>query len=133
MSLSLLARARWILLVGALATGGALALWHDAIFGLGAAAAGLWSLASVRALEGLLTAAVVPAGGPRDGRRVLAWSIAKIGVYGVAICALIVRPFPPASLLVGVTWLPIAFVIAALLPAPRSSSDAPSSGAPTRG
>lgn len=133
MTPSLLVRARRILLVGALATGLALGFWRDATFGLGAAAAGLWSLVSVRALEGLLTAAVVPAGGARKGRRVLAWAIVKIGVYAVAIWALIGRPFPPASLLVGVTWLPIAFVIAALLPAPRSSSDASPSDAPTRG
>ncbi len=128
MTPAILARARWTVLVGAALTGLLTGILREPRFGLGVVAAGVWAFASLRTLEGLLGAAVVPGGGARDGRMVFLWATAKIGVYAVAIWALIVRPFPAASLIVGVTWLPVSFVVAALFPAPRSGSDAPTRG-----
>jgi Na+-transporting methylmalonyl-CoA/oxaloacetate decarboxylase beta subunit len=128
MATTMLSRARWILLGGAALTGLFTAVLRDPRFGLGVAATGAWAYASLRTLEGLLDAAVAPVGNPRDSRAVFLWAAAKIGVYAVAIWALIARPFPATSLIVGVTWLPFAFVVAALLPAPRTGSDAPTRG-----
>jgi hypothetical protein len=125
---AILTRAGWILLAGAALTGLLTGVVRDPRFGFGVAAAGVWAFVSLKTLAGLLGAVVVPAGGPRDGRTVFLWATAKIGVYAVAICALIVRPFPVTSLLVGVTWLPLSFVVATLLPAPRTGSDAPTRG-----
>lgn len=128
MTAAILVRARWILVVGAVLTGVLMGVLREPRFGFGVVAAGLWTFASLRSLEGLLVAAVVPPGGSRDGRMIFLWSMAKIGVYAVAIWALIIRPFPVTSLLVGVTWLPISFVVAALLPPPRPGADAPTRG-----
>jgi hypothetical protein len=125
---AILVRARWIIVIGAVLTGALTGVMREPRFGFGVVAAGLWAFASLRSLEGLLGAAVVPGGGARNGRAIFLWASAKIGVYAIAIWALIVRPFPATSLLVGVTWLPIAFVVAALLPAPRPGSDAPTRG-----
>ncbi len=128
MTPAILVRARRIVVAGAAATGLVTGVLREPRFGLGVVAAGLWAFASLRTLEGLLGAAVVPAGDARDSRAVFLWATAKIGIYAVAIWALIVRPFPATSLLVGVTWLPFSFVVAALLPAPRTGSDAPTRG-----
>lgn len=128
MTPAILTRARRIVLVGAALTGLLTGVLREPRFGLGVVAAGVWAFASLRTLEGLLGAAVVPAGGARDGRTVFLWATVKIGVYAVAIWALIVQPFPVTSFLVGVTWLPFAFVVAALLPAPSTGSDAPTRG-----
>ena len=120
----ILTRSRWILLAGAAATAVLTGVLREPRFGAGVAAAGAWAYASLRTLEGLLGAAVVPEGRPRRGRAVVLWATVKIGVYAVAIWALIVQPLPVASLLVGVTWLPLSLVVAGLLPAPRQDSDA---------
>ncbi len=128
MTAAILGRARWIILAGAASTGLLTGVLREPRFGLGVAAAGAWAFVSLRTLEGLLGAAVVPAGGSRDGRTVFLWALAKLGVYAVAIWALFVRPFPVSSLLVGVTWLPFSFVVATLLPAPRTGSDASTRG-----
>jgi hypothetical protein len=128
MTPAILTRARWIVLGGSALTGLLTAVLREPRFGFGVAAAGAWAYAALRTLEGLLDAAVVPAGGSRDGRTVFLWATAKIGVYAVAICVLIARSFPAASLIVGVTWLPFAFVVAALLPAPRTGSDVSTRG-----
>jgi hypothetical protein len=125
---AILVRARWIVVVGAVLTGALTGVLREPRFGFGVVAAGLWTFVSLRSLEGLLRAAVVPPGGSRDIRMVFLWAMAKIGVYAVAIWALIVRPFPLTSLLVGVTWLPISFVVAALLPPPPTDADAPTRG-----
>jgi hypothetical protein len=125
---AILPRARWIMLAGAVVSGLLFGFLREPRFGFGVAAAGAWACASVLTLERLLGAAVVPAGGSRDGRTVFLWATVKIGVYAVAICALIVRPFPAASLLVGLSWMPVAFVVATLLPAPRPGPDAPTRG-----
>jgi hypothetical protein len=125
---SILARGRLVAAVGAVATGLVALPLAGTGFGLGVAAAGLWGVLSMWTLEGLPRAAVLPAGARRNGRAVLVWTSAKIGVYVIAICALIRRPFPAESLLVGLTWLPIALVVAGLQRPPREDPGANSRG-----
>jgi len=120
----ILVRCRWILLAGTVVTALATASLVSRPFGLGVLAAGLWALLSLSALAGLLQAAVVPPDRKRNLRSIFLWSLAKIGIYVVAIWALLVRPFPAVSLLVGLTWLPAALVIAGLSVSQRQDPDA---------
>ena len=115
---SVLRRTQWWTLAG-----GVVATVVTAFTGSGGAAgcsgmpAGImvgavWAALNLRALEGLLASAI----GPRDVKRpfvpVFLWSSLKLGIYVGAVWLLISGPFPAVSLVVGLTIMPAALVIA---------------------
>jgi hypothetical protein len=110
----------WTLIGGVVA---AAVAWPLAgpLFAWGVLATALWAVIGFRALEGLVAAALVPPGEPRNTRAILIWAAVKIAVYGAATWVVFNRPFPPASHLVGVSLLLVAIVVQGVLLAPRGS------------
>lgn len=107
---SLLARVQiWTILI-ALVLG--LMAWFaiSLVFAVGLFLTALWAVAGLMALEGLLRAAVVPPGTPRNGFAIILWALAKIAVYGLAVWVLFSRPFPAVSHAVGFTLLMVVLV-----------------------
>ncbi len=80
-------------------------------FGLGVLVTALWAVAGFRALEGLLRAAIVPEGTPRNEFAIVLWLVAKLAVYGLAVWVLFSRPFPAVSHAVGFTVLMAVLVV----------------------
>ena len=110
MSQNLLAKVRiWTILI---AFPLAIVLWFAVSFDFGAGVflTALWAVVGFRALEGLLSAAVVPPGAPRNGFAVILWVTAKLGVYALAVWVLFSRPFPAVSHAVGFTLLMVTLV-----------------------
>ncbi len=70
----------------------------------------LWAVVGLMALEGILRAAVVPQGTPRNEFALIIWVLIKIAVYGLAIWVLFFRPFPAVSHAVGFTLLMVTLV-----------------------
>jgi len=91
----------------------AIVLWFVVSFDFGAGVflTALWAVAGFRALEGLLQAAVVPPGAPRNVFVIILWVVAKLGVYGMAVWVLFSRPFPATSHAVGFTVLMVVLVV----------------------
>ncbi len=132
---SVLRRTQWWTLAGGLLaaivtafTGsGGPAAWSGMPAGIAVGA--VWAALNLRALEGLLASAI----GPQDVKRpfapVFLWSSLKFGIYVVAVWLLISGPFPAVSLIVGLTIMPAALVIAGVTgrdhrqaPQPRTDS-----------
>ncbi len=111
---SLLRRAQWWTVGGGLVAGAATACAAGASLGAGVCVGAIWSALNLRALEGLLAAAVLPRDHPRDAKAVFLWSAAKLGVYVLAVWLLIVAPFPVVGMAVGLTIMLAAIVIAGL-------------------
>jgi hypothetical protein len=99
----------WTILV---ALGVAIVTWFAVSFDFGAGVflTALWAAASFWSLEGLLRAAVVPPGAPRNEFAVILWIAAKLAVYAVAVWVLFSRPFPPSSHAIGFTILIVCLV-----------------------
>lgn len=108
----LLRRAQWWTVGGGLAAAGAVALLGAADHGLGILIGASWSALNLRALEGLLRAAVVPRAAPRDHKRVFLWSALKLGVYVLAVWLLVWEPLPAVDLALGLTIMLAALVLA---------------------
>lgn len=110
----ILRRAQW----GTLASGSAISLAVGLSgfrqLGLGIAVGSFWSALNLRILEGLLRAAIVPRDQEKQNRRVFLWSMAKLGIYVVAVWLLIVAPFPVAGMALGLTIMLVALVVAGL-------------------
>jgi len=107
-------RAQLWTLAGGVACGAVVAALFSLPHGLGVLAGATWSALNLRVLEGLIGAAIVPRDAQRDLPRVVLWFSAKIGVYGLAFWILIVRPFPAIGMVVGLTVMLIALVLAGL-------------------
>ena len=110
----LLRRAQLGTVAGGLLAGVVTALLWSPSHALGVFVGAAGAALNLRALEGVITAAVVPPGARRDLRRVFLWLLAKFTVYGLAFWILIVRPFPVIGMAVGLTIMLIALVLAAL-------------------
>ncbi len=80
-------------------------------FGAGVFLTAMWAVAGFRALEGLLRAAIVPEGTPRNEFAVVLWLAAKLVVYAIAVWVLFSRPFPAISHAVGFTILMVVLVV----------------------
>jgi hypothetical protein len=80
--------------------------------GLGVIAGAGWAALNLRTLEGLIAATVIPGGDRRRRARVFLWFLAKMGVYGSGLWILIVRPFPVIGMVVGLTVMLAALVLA---------------------
>lgn len=95
-----------------LALGLAIVLWFAVsfVFGLGVFLTALWAVAGFRALEGLLRAAIVPPGTPRNEFAIILWLMAKLAVYAIAVWVLFSRPLPPLSHAVGFTLMIVVLV-----------------------
>lgn len=91
----------------------ALVLWFAVSFDFGAGVflTALWSVAGFRTLEGILRAAIVPEGAPRNVFAVILWLVAKLAVYAIAVWVLFSRPFPALSHAVGFTVLMVVLVV----------------------
>ena len=124
----LLRRARWWTLIGGSAAAIAVALLVRPADGLGLAVGAVWSALNLRALEGLVGAAVLPRDRRRDRRRVFLWSLAKIGVYVLAIWLLIVAPSPVVSMAHGLTVMLAALVLAGLTTRSTAVREVPQRG-----
>jgi hypothetical protein len=125
----ILRRAQW----GTLAAGAVAALATASLgsrpFGLAIAVGSVWSSLNLRILEGLLSAAIVPPDQDKRIGRVFMWSLAKLGIYVVAIWLLIVAPFPVVGMAVGLTIMLAALVLAGLTTSPRQTvQEAPRRG-----
>ncbi len=88
-------------------------------FAAGLLVTAIWAAAGFYVLERLLRAVVVPPGTPRHGLAALGWGAAKLAIYGLAVAALIERPFPPVSHLIGFSLLLVALVAAGVSARPR--------------
>lgn len=110
----LLRRAQLGTVAGGLLVGAATALLWTLPHGLGVIVGAAWAALNLRVLEGVITAAVVPRDARRDLPRVFLWLLAKFTVYGLAFWILIVRPFPAVGMVVGLTIMLIALVLAGL-------------------
>ncbi len=108
----LLRRAQVGTVVGGLLVGVVVAAIWTLPQGLGVVAGAGWAALNLRALEGLIAAAVVPAGERPRKLRVFLWLFAKLGVYGLALWILIVRPFPVIGIVGGLTVMLVALVLA---------------------
>ncbi len=111
MSQNVLAKVQlWTILIALpLAVGLWLAISFD--FGAGVFLTAMWAVAGFRALEGLLRAAIVPEGAPRNEFAIGLWLLAKLAVYGIAVWVLFSRPFPAISHAVGFTILMVVLVV----------------------
>ena len=91
----------------------AVVLWFAISFGFGVGVllTALWAVAGFRALEGLMRAAMVPKGTPRNEFAIILWLMAKLSVYGLAVWVLFSRPFPAISHAVGFTILMVVLVV----------------------
>lgn len=91
----------------------AIVLWFAVSFAFGAGVflTALWAVAGFRALEGLLRAAIVPKGTPRNEFAAILWLLAKLAVYAIAVWVLFSRPFPAVSHAVGFTILMVVLVV----------------------
>ena len=114
MDRQLLRRAQWGTLGGGVAVGLLVALVWTFAHGVGTLAGAAWAALNLRVLEGLIGEAVVPHDAPRSLTRLFLWGIAKLGVYGLAFWILIVRPFPAVGMVVGLTIMLMALVLAGL-------------------
>lgn len=110
----LLHRAQWLTLGGGVIGGVIMAILVSVPSGVGVAVGSAWSAANLRAMEGLLSATLLPRDHPRDIRRVFIWVFSKLSLYVLAIWLLIVAPFPPTSLAIGLTVMLAALVLAGL-------------------
>ncbi len=110
MNKSLLARVQiWTILI---ASALGLVAWYaiSLNFAAGLFLTALWAVVGLMALEGILRAAVVPQGTPRNEFALIIWVLIKIAVYGLAIWVLFSRPFPAVSHAVGFTLLMVTLV-----------------------
>jgi len=110
----LLHRAQWMTLGGGAIVGAVMAFLVSVPSGVGVAVGSAWSAANLRAMEGLLGAAILPRDHPRDMRRIFIWVFSKLALYVLAIWLLIVAPFPPTSLAIGLTVMLAMLVLAGL-------------------
>ena len=124
----LLRRAQWGTVGLGLAAGAVLLLVGRRDLAPGLAIGAVWSALNLRAMEGLLRAAVLPRDHARDLRMVFLWSTAKLTLYVLAVWLLIVAPFPVAGLALGLTVMLAALVLAGLLTRPRPSQEPPQRG-----
>jgi len=107
---SLLARVQiWTILI---ASALGLVAWYaiSLNFAAGLFLTALWAVVGLMALEGILRAAVVPQGTPRNEFALIIWVLIKIAVYGLALWVLFSRPFPAVSHAVGFTLLMVTLV-----------------------
>jgi hypothetical protein len=107
-------RARIFTLLGGVLVGAVAAIAFSIPAGLGVVAGAAWAALNLWALEGLLGTIVIPRATRRDSWRVFLWISVKLGVYGLAFWILIVRPFPAVGMVVGLTVMLIALVLAGL-------------------
>ncbi len=110
MNKSLLARVQiWTILI---ASASGLVAWYaiSLNFAAGLFLTALWAVVGLMALEGILRAAVVPQGTPRNEFALIIWVLIKIAVYGLALWVLFSRPFPAVSHAVGFTLLMVTLV-----------------------
>ncbi len=91
----------------------AIVLWFAVSFDFaaGVLVTALWAVAGFRALEGLMRAAFVPPGTPRNEFAIILWLLAKLAVYAAAAWVLFSRPFPAVSHAVGFTILMVVLVV----------------------
>ena len=118
----LLRRAQYGTLAGGALVGAITAAPATVDHGLGVVVGAGWAALNLRVLEGLIGVAVLPRDTERDIARIFLWGIAKLGVYGLAFWILIVRPFPAIGMVVGLTIMLAALVLAGLLTASESAS-----------
>ncbi|MBD3221747.1 hypothetical protein GF314_10935 [bacterium] len=109
-----LRRAQYGTLAGGVLVGAITAALATVGHGVGVAAGAAWAALNLRVLEGLIGVAVLPRDAPRDMVPIFLWGIAKLGVYGLAFWILIVRPFPAIGMVVGLTIMLVALVLAGL-------------------
>ena len=112
----LLRRTQWTTLLLGAVVAGTLALLGKPDPAQGLAIGSAWAAVNLRALEGLLTAAIRPRDGDRDLPRLFLWSLTKLGVYVLAVWLLNVAPFPVASMVHGLTVMLIALVFTSVAP-----------------
>ena len=110
----ILRRAQWGTLAAGTAVSLAVGLSGRQQLGLGIAVGSIWSALNLRILEGLLLAAIVPQDQEKRNSRVFLWSVAKLGIYVVAIWLLLVAPIPVVGLASGLTIMLAALVLAAV-------------------
>jgi hypothetical protein len=119
----LLRRAQVGTLIGGVLVGALVALASSLALGLGVLAGAAWSALNLRALEGLVAVAFLPRESSRDKFRIFLWIIAKMGVYGLALWILIIRPFPALGMVYGLTIMLAALVLAGLTSRPAHPRD----------
>jgi hypothetical protein len=91
-------------------------------FAAGVFVTALWAVVGFWALDRLLRAALVPPGSRRNIFAVIAWGVAKLTIYGLAIWALLARPFPAISHVIGFTLLLVVLVVIGITAMPRGIS-----------
>ena len=96
--------------------------------GLGLLTGAIWSAANLRALEGVIAAALLPRNHERDSRRVFLWFGAKLSIYVVAVLLLIIAPLPVAGMAHGLTVMLAAIVLAGLTTRSTADGKAPRRG-----
>lgn len=119
----MLRRAQVGTLLGGLLVGAVVAASSSLALGLGVLAGSAWSALNLRVLEGVVAVAFLPRESPRDLVRIFLWVIAKMGVYGLALWILIVRPFPAVGMVYGLTIMLAALVLAGLTSRPAHPRD----------
>jgi len=91
-------------------------------FALGFAVSSIWAVAGFWVLERLLRAVVVPPGTARHTFRCVAWTAAKLALYGVAAWGLLTHPFPAMSYALGLTLLLLVLVAVGVTTRPRDDN-----------
>lgn len=128
----ILRRAQW----GTLAAGSvislAVGLSGEQQLGRGIAVGAAWSALNLRVLEGLLSVVIVPPGQEKQNGRVFLWSMAKLGIYVVAIWLLIVAPIPVIGMAAGLTIMLVTIVVAGVATRSMSETDDHSGSSPKR-
>ncbi len=110
MNRSVLKRTKiWTIVLG---LGCALISWFvvSPLFAVGLAVTAFWAVIGFAAVEGLIKAALVPPGTPRNLSAILTWGTVKVAVYGLAFWVLFTRPFPALSHAIGLTLLLVVLV-----------------------
>jgi len=91
-------------------------------FAAGLFVTALWAVVGFRVLEGLIRAALVPRGARRNVWVIVAWGAAKLAIYGFAVWAVLTRPFPAASHLIGFSLLLVVLVVVGVTSLPRGGN-----------
>jgi hypothetical protein len=118
-------RTRLWTVIGGLGAGVAAALIFSIDMGLGVLAGAVWSTLNLRAMEGLLSAAVLPQDSRRDIRAIIFWSIIKLAVYVTGIWLLVAELFPAVALALGLAIMLAALMVTNLTTRSRPGREGP--------
>lgn len=119
MNFTILKQARIGALAAAAIVFAAIGPLYDFGFAAGILATAVWGAAGFMVIEGLVRAALLPTGSERPRGRIALLVGGKLGLYGIAIWALLKGIVAPIPAMIGFSFLLVALVVATLWQRPR--------------